>query len=149
MTDTSSLDVTFQLKVEEMEEQHYIPVQVGLYWSDRDPFALRAEFKDEGSTLSTWHMSRDYVWYATHPSKPGGVQGTKSLFVSDVRFEYVRGVLTLTLDSAHGRAKFLINNTDIPRINEFLKGTYEIIPANWEVPQDVLDTELRDMGLIR
>ena len=111
------------------------PVQVHMWWSVQDPYAVTFEFRTGRRQWVPWRIDRGLLAFAligpvTHRELLGPVGD------GDVQMDAWDNALILTLDSPSGHAVFWFNPHDVA---SFLRATWQVVqlgaerlPGDWD-----------------
>lgn len=137
----SNSTVSAELGIQIFTSQQAIrPVAARLCYSRQDPYAIRITFHVELDQPVEWMFARDLL--AT------GTEGRKGL--GDITFwpsagsadGAPGGVLNIALSSPFGKAHFAASAREI---SDFLRRTYQIVPAGEESQHIDIEAELNDL----
>jgi hypothetical protein len=117
-------------------EHGVVPLVASLYYSARDPFAIRMAFHVGLDEPVEWIFARDLL--AAGLEGPAG-EGDVQVWPGD---EHGDEVINLALSSPFGEAHFEAPRTST---SEFLRRTYEVISAGRESDFVDLDSELDEL----
>jgi hypothetical protein len=110
-----------------------VPVEARLVYDPRDPYAVVATFRIEGSEPVPWVLGRDLLIEGlVRPTGHGDVHVTRSMDDPDV--------LRLALSSPSGDA---VLECPVVHIESFLQRTYDAVPVGTESAHVNVDGELR------
>jgi hypothetical protein len=140
MNSNSNSTVSAELGIKIFTSQQAIrPVAARLFYSRADPYAIRIAFHVELDQPVEWMFARDLL--AT------GTEGRKGL--GDITFwpsagagGASGGVLNIALSSPFGKAHFAASAREI---SDFLRRTYQIVPAGEESEHIDIEAELNDL----
>jgi Streptomyces sporulation and cell division protein, SsgA len=148
MNSNSNSTVSAELGIQIfVSEQAIRPVPARLFYSREDPYAVRITFHTNLAQPVEWMFARDLL--AT------GTEGRKGL--GDVTFwpsagsaagggfgdgGASGGVLNIALSSPFGKAHF---EASAREISDFLRRTYQIVPAGQESEHIDVEAELNDL----
>ena len=117
-----------------------MPLVASLFYSSKDPYAIRVVFHDRDGETVEWIFARDLL--STGLQKRAG-PGDVTVWPSASFDGGAPGsVLNIELCSPFGQAHFEASSR---RISDFLRRTYQIIPAGEESKHFDIETGLRDL----
>lgn len=104
-----------------------------LYYSEDDPYAVRFAFHVGLDEPVEWVFARELL--------DAGIEGTRG--IGDVKvWPSAGGVLNIELTSPFGQARF---EAPVTEISDFLRRTYQIVPAGTEGRRVNIDAALNDL----
>jgi hypothetical protein len=121
-------------------QQTIVPLVASLYYSREDPYAIRIAFHVGLDEPVEWIFARDLLAM--------GIEGREGL--GDVHVWPSAGseggapgsVLNIELSSPFGQAHF---EAPVKEISDFLRRTYQIVPAGEETDHVDVETELANL----
>ncbi len=153
MNRSSSTTISAELGLKlVVPQQTIVPLVASLYYSGRDPYAVRMAFHVGTDEPVEWIFARDLlaagiksrqgegdvqVWPSTRScAEPDALDGIGSADTEG------NAVLNIELSSPFGRAHF---EAPTQAMSAFLDRTYEIVPADQESDFIDIETELNDL----
>lgn len=122
-----------------VHEETIVPLVASLYYSAEDPYAVRVAFHVGLDEPVEWTFARDLL--------AEGVEGATGL--GDVKIwpagpksDLSGVVLNIQLVSSYGEAHFEAPASDV---SDFLRRTYQIVPAGEESGRINIDAELAEL----
>lgn len=113
--------------------QEAVPLTASLYYSEDDPYAVRFAFHVGLDEPVEWVFARELL--------ASGLDGDRG--IGDVRvWPSAGGVLNIELISPFGRAQF---EAPAIGISDFLRRTYDVVPAGQENPRVDVDAALQEL----
>jgi hypothetical protein len=117
-----------------------VPLMASLLYSSDDPYAIHIVFSDQAGEPFEWIFARDLL--STGIRERGGL-GDVTVWPSAGSAGGVPGsVLNIELTSPFGQAHL---EASVRRISDFLRRTYQIIPAGQECDHIDIEAELNDL----
>jgi sporulation and cell division protein SsgA len=155
MSSNSNSTVSAELGIQIFTSKDAIrPVAARLFYSRKDPYAIRIAFHVELDQPVEWMFARDLLATGTEGRKglgditfwPSAATGADA----DVAATgggasgggASGGVLNIALSSPFGKAHFAASATEI---SDFLRRTYQIVPAGEESDHIDIEAELNDL----
>jgi hypothetical protein len=127
---SSTVSAELELRLIEPQEL-VVPLVASLFYTRRDPYAIRIEFRADEHV--EWVFARDLLAMGMVDREgPGDVTVWPS----------AGEVLNIELSSPFGRAHF---EAPIARISDFLRQTYQLVPAGEESEHIDFDGGLDDL----
>jgi len=127
-------------------QQAIVPVAARLFYSREDPYAIRITFHTDLDRPVEWMFARDLLATGTVVRKGlGDVTFWPSAGSADGAGAGAgsgSGVLNIALSSPFGRAHF---EAPASEISDFLRRTYQIVPAGQESEHIDVEAELNDL----
>jgi hypothetical protein len=152
MSKNSSTTISAELGLRlVVPQQTIVPLVASLYYSGRDPYAVRMAFHVGTDEPIEWIFARDLL--ATGIESPQGdgdvhvwpsatscaeAEGLDGIGAADAE----GGVLNIELSSPFGQAHF---EAPAQAMSAFLRRTYQIVPAGQESDFIEIETELNDL----
>lgn len=141
MNNSSTISAELGLRLV-VPQQTIVPLVASLYYAKDDPYAIRIAFHVGLDEPVEWIFARDLL--------SAGIDGEEGL--GDVKVWPSAGsqgglpgtVLNIELSSPFGQAHF---EAPVKEISEFLRRTYEIVPADEE--STYVDVEAEIAALLR
>lgn len=113
--------------------EEIVPLTASLYYSEDDPYAVRFAFHVGLDEPVEWVFARELL--------ASGIEDDQG--IGDVRvWPSAGGVLNIELISPFGRAQF---EAPAAGISDFLRRTYEVVPAGQENPRVDVDAALQEL----
>lgn len=133
----NSVTVSAELGLSLVVPEHgAVPLVASLYYGAEDPYAIKMAFHVGTDEPVEWIFARELLAAGLEgPAGEGDVQVWPEAAVG-------HDILNLALSSPFGEAHF---EAPLAATAEFLKSTYEIIPAGSEGDFIDIDTELDDL----
>lgn len=114
-------------------QQETLQLAASLYYSEDDPYAVRFAFHVGLDEPVEWVFARELL--------DAGIEGRRG--IGDVRvWPSAGGVLNVELISPFGQARF---EAPVAEISDFLRRTFEIVPAGQEGRRLDINAELEDL----
>jgi len=137
MSTTVSAELELQLVA---SHRKIVPLAVSLFYFSDDPYAIRVAFHEGGDGPVEWTFARDLLSMGLQEREgPGDV----TVWPSAGSDGGAPGsVLNIELSSPFGSAHF---EASASRVSDFLRRTYQIIPAGEESEHIDFATGLRDL----
>ena len=137
MNRSSSTTISAELDLRlVVPQQTIVPLVASLYYTGRDPYAVRMAFHVGTDEPVEWIFARDLLSSGmTEATGEGDVHVWPSTDEGEA-------VLNLVLSSPFGQAHF---EASARRISDFLRRTYQIIPAGEESDHIDIEAELNDL----
>jgi hypothetical protein len=116
------------------------PLVASLFYSSEDPYAIRVSFPDRDGAPFEWIFARDLL--TTGIQERAGLGDVMVWPSADSEGGARDRVLNIELSSPFGQAHLEASGR---RITDFLRRTYQIIPAGEESEHIDIDAELNDL----
>jgi len=113
--------------------QETLQLAASLYYSEDDPYAVRFAFHVGLDEPVEWVFARELL--DSGMQAPRGI-GDVKVWPSD------DGVLNIELISPFGQARF---EAPVAKISDFLRRTYDVVPAGQETRRVDVDAELSEL----
>jgi Streptomyces sporulation and cell division protein, SsgA len=137
---SSTVSAELELRLVESPEL-VVPVVASLFYNRSDPYAIRIEFR-AGEHVE-WVFARDLLAMGMVDREgPGDVTVWPSADSADSAEQTSGEVLNIELSSPFGRAHF---EAPIARISDFLRRTYQLVPAGEESEHIDFDAGLDEL----
>jgi Streptomyces sporulation and cell division protein, SsgA len=137
MSSTISAELELRLVV---SQQTIVPMAASLSYSSEDPYAMRIAFNDGEDEAVEWTFARDLL--STGIESCEGM-GDVRVWPSASSWGGVAGnVVNIELRAPSGRAHF---EAPVEEISEFVRRTYEIVPAGKESDHVNVESELTEL----
>jgi hypothetical protein len=117
-----------------------VPLVASLLYSSDDPYAIRIAFSDRAGEPFEWILARDLL--STGIRERGGLGDVTVWPSAGAEGGVPGGVLNIELTSPFGQAHL---EASVRRISDFLRRTYQIIPAGEESDHIDIEAELNDL----
>ena len=152
MNSNSNSTVSAELGIQIfVSEQAIRPVPARLFYSREDPYAVRITFHTNLAQPVEWMFARDLLATGTEGRKglgdvtfwPSAGSAADGGFGGDFGGGGASGgVLNIALSSPFGKAHF---EAPASEISDFLRRTYQIVPAGQESEHIDVEAELNDL----
>ena len=124
-------------------EHTIVPLMASLYYSCRDPYAVKIAFHVGTDEPVEWILARELLAAALHSRAGiGDVQAWPSAASAEGEAAAGPKILNLSMTSPFGHAQF---EASAAAIETFLARTYELVPEGGEPEYMDFDAELTDL----
>jgi hypothetical protein len=136
-----SITVSAELELQLVASQRTtLPLVASLFYSSDDPYAIRIEFSNQVGEPFEWIFARDLLSMGI--LERGGTGDVTVWPSADSEGGALGRVLNIELSSPFGQAHL---EASVRRVSDFLRRTYQIVPAGEESEHIDIDAELNDL----